>query len=47
MHPEILRALMNERVREARAGAVGRVRRRPRLLPRVPRPRPAWAAKAA
>ena len=51
MHPEILQALMTERVREAHAtaAAVQRERRvrRPRLLSRGPRPRPTWTTRAA
>jgi hypothetical protein len=48
MHPEITRALMTERVREAQvAAAAVRLRRvrRPRLLPRNPRPRAAWTTR--
>jgi hypothetical protein len=52
MHPEIVQALMAERVREAHGRAVAwrwreSVRRRPRVLSRHPRPRPAWTAKPA
>ncbi|GLY83899.1 hypothetical protein Airi02_018280 [Actinoallomurus iriomotensis] len=51
MHPEIVQALMNERVREAHGAAAvwgrrGRVRR-PRVLSRYPRLRSAWTAKTA
>jgi hypothetical protein len=49
MYPHLVQALMNERVREAQVSAaarrLGRVRG-PRILPRTPRPRPAWAARA-
>ncbi len=51
MHPEITQALMAERVREHHAAAaVWRTRdarRRPRILPRSPRLRAAWAARWA
>src|SRR3569833_1026848 len=44
MHPEIIRALMDERVREAQATELRRYRgtRQPRRLFRCPRPRTAW-----
>jgi hypothetical protein len=47
-HPEIIRALMNERVREAQASAVrrDRVHRRPlRLFPTRRRPRTTWTTR--
>jgi hypothetical protein len=50
MHPEIVQALMTERVREAHAAAAVRRERRvfrPRLLSRNPRPRTTWATRAA
>jgi hypothetical protein len=50
MHPEITRALMTERVREAHATAAAASRfrrvRRPWQLPRNPRPRTAWTTRA-
>jgi hypothetical protein len=47
MHPEITRALMNERVREAQASAAWRERgSRPLRLFRTPRPRTAWTTRA-
>ena len=50
MHPDIVRALMNERVREAQAAAVSRHDRRvlrPLRLFRSPRPCPTWSTRAA
>lgn len=46
-HPEITRALMNERVREAQASAAWhrRAGRRPLRLFRGPRPRTAWTTR--
>jgi hypothetical protein len=49
MHPEIIRALMAERVRQSHADATTHRRdrvRRPRLwLSRYPRPRAAWTTR--
>jgi hypothetical protein len=47
MHPEIIRALMDERVREAQATELWRYRgtRLPRRLFRSPRPRTAWTTR--
>jgi hypothetical protein len=47
MHPEIMRALMNERVREVQATAAWRYRgvRLPRRLFRNRRPRTAWTTR--
>jgi hypothetical protein len=47
MHPEITRALMNERVREAQASGAWRESgtRRPLRLFRAPRPRTAWTTR--
>ncbi|MFB9840078.1 hypothetical protein [Actinoallomurus acaciae] len=52
MHPEIARALMTARVQDAHRKAAARrwrggVRRRPRILSRYPRLRPAWVTKTA
>jgi hypothetical protein len=46
-HPEITRALMNERVREAQASAAWRERgsRRPLRLFPTPRRRTAWTTR--
>jgi hypothetical protein len=46
-HPEIIRALMNERVREAQASATWHEHggRRPLRLFRSPRPRTAWTTR--
>ena len=49
MHPEIVQALMAERVRESHAAVAWRRDRdhvrRPRLLSRYPRPRTAWTTR--
>lgn len=52
MHPEIVRALMTARVHDAHRNAAawrwrGRVGRRPRILSRYSRLRPAWVTKTA
>jgi hypothetical protein len=50
MHPEIVQALMNERVREAHAAAVVRHDRRvlrPLRLSRNAGPRTTWSTRAA
>jgi hypothetical protein len=47
MHPEIIQALMAERVRESYATVTWRRDRvrRPRFLSRYPRPRTAWTTR--